>query len=200
MATPAKLEFKPEVTSVEPDEHSLMWKDTFAQGGLYQIGAHAHSQSIKEQVTPLTVGREGLPRSATVNRPFAAPVIEPGKLTAPAQGFYGPARSQVIAEWHGQVQAIHDEFFVAELRGTLGGGVAGSHEEAQIPMDEVREEDVELVREGAFFRLCVNLEVVNGTKRRVTDLVFRRMPAYRRDELEEAVAKASTLFHAFRVE
>ena len=73
-------------------------------------------------------------------------------------------------------------------------------EEAQIPRDEVRQDDRDLLREGAFFRLCVNWELVNGSRRRVTDIVFRRMPAYRRDELEDARKAAVDLFHALRVE
>jgi len=111
-----------------------------------------------------------------------------------------PVRCQVVAEWHGQVIEIQAGYFIAELKGTIGEGVAGVVEEAQIPLDEVREGDRELVAAGAFFRLCVNLELRHGTKRRYTDVVFRRMPAYRRDELDAARQAGLEIARALRVE
>lgn len=150
---------------------------------------------------PRTVAGESLPRGATVGsnlfeRSGAMGWVNPKVSAEPGSS----ARSQLIAEWHGQVVAIESDYFVAELKGTIGANVVGSLEEAMIPRDEIRPEDRELLGEGAFFRLCVNWEFFNGSKRRVTDLVFRRMPAYRRDELEEARKTAADLFHALRVE
>lgn len=149
---------------------------------------------------PRTVGGASLPRGTTIgaNVPVGPSAI--GWVSATVFAVDQPARSQVIAEWHGQVIAVEQSYFIAELKGTIGVGVAGSLEEAQIPRDEVRQDDRNLLREGAFFRLCVNWELVNGSKRRVTDVVFRRMPAYRRDELEDARKAAVDLFNALRVE
>lgn len=152
-------------------------------------------------ITARTVGLNALPRGTTVGAsvsigPSAFGWVNPMTIAAATPS----ARSQVIAEWHGQVIAIEQSYFIAELKGTIGTGVAGSLEEAQIPSEEIRQDDRDLLREGAFFRLCVNWENVNGSKRRVTDLVFRRMPAYRREELEEANKAAAELFNALRVE
>ena len=108
--------------------------------------------------------------------------------------------SQVIAEWHGQVVSIEEGYFVAELRGILGTGVAGEVEEAQIPVDSVQEHDLALMQPGAFFRLCVSMEIRNGTRRRFTDVVFRRLPAYRREELEAAQRDAQELVRGLRLE
>lgn len=150
---------------------------------------------------PRTVGGLSLPRGTTVGAKFSVGPSAVGWANATAFAAVDlPARSQVIAEWHGQVIAVEQSYFIAELKGTIGVGVAGSLEEAQIPRDEVRQDDRDLLREGAFFRLCVNWELVNGSRRRVTDIVFRRMPAYRRDELEDARKAAVDLFHALRVE
>ena len=110
-------------------------------------------------------------------------------------------RSYLIAEWRGQVLSIEDNYFVAELKGTIGNGVAGSHEEATIPIEDMSPPDLELLQVGAFFRLCVSYEVsLHGTRRRYTGVVFRRMPAYRRDELEQADREAADLVRAIRVE
>ena len=167
---------------------------------LYNEGLELQS-GISFSSAPRTVGGDSLPRGATVGGNVSERLSTIGLTSLRFSAIsHAPARSQVIAEWHGQVVAIKHDYFVAELKGTLGVGVAGSLEEAQIPSDEVRQDDRELLQEGAFFRLCVNWEFVNGSRRRVTDLVFRRMPAYRRDELEEARKAAVELFHALRVE
>ena len=83
---------------------------------------------------PRTVGGNLLPRSATVS---VSASVKPNAIGwANATSFAAtdpPARSQVIAEWHGQVIAVEQSYFVAELKGTIGVGVAGSLEEAQIP-------------------------------------------------------------------
>jgi hypothetical protein len=111
-------------------------------------------------------------------------------------------KNQVVAEWHGMVTELLESNFVAELQGILGVGVRGAIEEAVIPIDEVREEDRGLLEPGAFFRLCVNNAIRSDgkTRRRFTDVVFRRLPAYRRDELEEAAERGRAIARAIRVE
>lgn len=124
------------------------------------------------------------------------------KRVAAAIRFVDVPRSKLVAEWHGQVLEVRDRSFIAELRGTVGEGVRGSWEEAEIPREEVRSDDEELLRVGAFFRLSVNYELQRNTstRRRYTDITFRRLPAYRRDELEEAAARARELAGAIRME
>lgn len=109
--------------------------------------------------------------------------------------------TQLVAEWHGQVVSIEEDTFVAELRGTLGESVAKEHEEAVIPRAEVRRDDEELLEVGAFFRLCVVYDIAgNGNRRRYTDLIFRRIPAYRADEIQQAKERARDISRALRVE
>lgn len=109
-------------------------------------------------------------------------------------------QNQVIAEWHGQVTSIHESFFVAQLKGVIGDGVKGEIEEATIPCEEIRDEDIELFQLGAFFRLCVGSEQRNGTRRRYTDVIFRRMPAYRKEDLDKAKEFAAQLANDLRLE
>ena len=66
--------------------------------------------------------------------------------------------SQLLAEWHGQVVTVLDDAFTAQLKGAYGQGVAGKEDEAVIPIEDVRENDLELLEPGAFFRLCISYE------------------------------------------
>ena len=109
--------------------------------------------------------------------------------------------SLLLAEWHGQVTEILENSFVAQLKGRHGEGVAGKNEEAIIPFDDVRTSDKYLVEAGAFFSLCVSYEVSpGGTRRRFTEVVFRRMPSYRREELEYARERGRELARGLRLE
>jgi hypothetical protein len=111
------------------------------------------------------------------------------------------AASQLLAEWHGQVVDIGAESFTAQLKGRFGEGIAGSEDEAVIPLDDVRDEDQELFRIGAFFSLCISYEVnAVGSKRRYTEVIFRRMPAFRREELDLAATRAKEIVRGFRLE
>lgn len=113
----------------------------------------------------------------------------------------GPVAQQALAEWQGMVVEVGESNFVAELQGKIGQGVNGSLEEARIPLSEVSPEDRELLRPGAFFRLCITRELTpEGSLRRYTQVVFRRMPAYRREDLEAARAEAMEIVRELRVE
>jgi hypothetical protein len=109
--------------------------------------------------------------------------------------------SQLLAEWHGQVLTIGAESFTAQLKGRHGAGVLGLDEEAVIPLEDVRDADRELLAVGAFFSLCISYEIdASGSKRRYAEVIFRRMPAYRREELEVARERARTIVRGLRLE
>ena len=103
-----------------------------------------------------------------------------------------PGSVEQLAEWSGYVTSIQEEgySFSATLTGVSGIGVEGEQDDAIIPVSDVAEADKELLRVGNFFRLCVTQEVTkSGQPRRYTQVIFRRMPAYRREDLESALGK-----------
>lgn len=128
------------------------------------------------------------------------PVLEGNETTTPLPKSV-PVASQLLAEWHGQVTEVMDAAFSAQLKGRHGVGVAGNEDEALIPIEDVRESDLELLVPGAFFRLCISYEIdQHGSKRRYTEVVFRRLPAYRREELQQAQERARAIVRGLRLE
>jgi hypothetical protein len=124
------------------------------------------------------------------------------RIAAASIAVVGAPQNQVMAEWHGMVIEVLESTFIAELKGVLGKDVAGAIEEAVIPLDEVREGDRPFLIPGGFFRLTVNMAFRpdGATRHRYTDVTFRRMPAYRREELEDAAERARALARVIRVE
>jgi hypothetical protein len=110
-----------------------------------------------------------------------------------------------IAEWQGYVTRIEreDGRFFASMDGIFGAAVKGKKHDAVIPLSEVSPEDLDLVREGAYFRLSVAYAITRGgtgTSKRQSTLVFRRLPAYRADELENLRDLAGELVRGIRLE
>ena len=113
------------------------------------------------------------------------------------------ASSVVLAEWNGCVTRFDSEasHFSAALTGIRGRGVSGEEEDAQIPVDDVSAYDRALLQPGNFFRLSVVYEVApNGQPRRSTQVVFRRLPVYLRDDLQRVEAEAREFARGLRVE
>lgn len=110
---------------------------------------------------------------------------------------------KLLAEWSGYVTEYSDKekFFAAVLKGVKGEGVKDEEEEAIIPITDVSKSDMALLSPGNFFRLCVMYEVnKSGQPRRYTQLVFRRLPAYRDQDIKEAVDRGRELARSLRVE
>ena len=110
---------------------------------------------------------------------------------------------ELLAEWNGCVMSIHSSghSFSASLKGVVGEGVKDEEEDATIPISDVSEWDKDLLVPGNFFRLCVVHEVLpSGQPRRYTQVVFRRLPAYRRHDLDQAAERGRELARGLRVE
>lgn len=107
----------------------------------------------------------------------------------------------LLAEWNGCVESMQEHQFTASLKGVFGEGVSGEEEDAEIPISDVGESDKELLRLGNYFRLCVFYEIRdNGQPRRYTQVVFRRLPAYRAADLARAEERAEEMHRVLRVE
>lgn len=143
--------------------------------------------------------RELAPTSATpVDSTLDASTEEVQNLAPKTEAV---ATSRLIAEWHGFVASVESDHFLAELRGRHGEGVLGAHDEALIPISDVRDSDKLLLKEGAFFRLCISYEIdPRGSKRRFTEIVFRRLPAYRPSDLDDARNRGLEIARALRLE
>ena len=115
----------------------------------------------------------------------------------------GHIASEELAEWSGCVTSIQEEggFFTATLNGIKGISVNGQEEDANIPISDVAPWDRELLREGNYFRLCVIQGFdASGDPIRSTKVVFRRLPAYRQQDLDQALERGRELAGRLRVE
>lgn len=102
-------------------------------------------------------------------------------------------QSSFIAEqeWEGYVTRIDDDYFYAQLLDLTNHGV---EEEAQFERSEVSPNHDALLKEGALFRWSIGYERLRGgTRRRSSSIVFRRLPAWSKREIETSKKEAEQL-------
>ena len=121
-------------------------------------------------------------------------------LTFPPQPSpVGPrATLHALQEWEGYVVEVERGELVARLV-DLTTGSTHEEEEAVIPLAELSESDVATVRAGSIFRWVIGYErSPSGTKKRVSQLVFRDLPRMSERDFSEARSWARETMQAFQ--
>ncbi len=103
-----------------------------------------------------------------------------------------------LQEWEGYVTEINDTKFAAYL---IDITVGESYEkyEADITIDEISEEDASKMQVGSIFRWVIGYELsLSGTKKRVSHIVFRNLPAITKTDLRKGEKWAHKIMEAFK--
>ena len=103
-----------------------------------------------------------------------------------------------LQEWEGYVTEINDTKFVAYLI-DITAGESYEKSEADIPIDEISEEDASKIQVGSIFRWVIGYELtVSGTKKRVSHIVFRNLPVITKTDLRNGEKWARKIMEAFK--
>lgn len=106
---------------------------------------------------------------------------------APAASFHA------LQEWEGHVLSVDETNFVARLL-DVTAGASHEEEEAIIPRIELSEDEDAKMRVGSIFRWVIGYErFPAGTKKRVSHIVFRDLPAITSSDLQEGEAWAQEM-------
>ena len=129
------------------------------------------------------------------NRADAAPVLSfPPQLSLPRPR----ATLHALQEWEGYVVEMDGDELVARLV-DLTAGSTHEEEEAVIPLAEISECDLATVRVGSIFRWVIGYErSPSGTKKRVSQIVFRDLPRMTERDFREARSWARETLQAFQ--
>ena len=106
------------------------------------------------------------------------------------------ATLHALQEWEGYVTEINDMEFTARLT-DLTAGATYPGEEAIIPMDEISEADAAKMQVGSIFRWVIGYERTAGTKKSVSYIVFRDLPAITETDLRRGKEWARRIMTAF---
>jgi len=96
-----------------------------------------------------------------------------------------------LQKWEGFVLSITGNTFLARLYDISNKGF---EEEAEIPLEEISDDDKELLEEGAVFYWSLGyLKKKNGQKIRQSIIKFRRLPTWHTSEIQSAQKNASRI-------
>jgi hypothetical protein len=100
-----------------------------------------------------------------------------------------------LQKWEGVVVNVHDNSFEARLIDLTANT---PEETAEIPLEEVSEDDFSLIEEGAVFYWNIGYrKMISGQRERVTFIRFRRLPLWQKGEVDAARQKADKLQELF---
>ena len=112
-------------------------------------------------------------------------------LTQPHQT--PPTTLHALQEWEGYVLEINKTEFTARLV-DLTAGASHEKEEAVIPLLEISDDDLKKMQKGSIFRWVIGyLHSPSGTKRRVSEFVFRDLPAFTKSDLRDGESWADDI-------
>lgn len=127
------------------------------------------------------------------------PVSDKEQLGADIPYFPSKPQQSVFSslqKWEGVVLQVTLECIIARLVDLTQPGA--SEEEAEIPLNELSEEDRDLIQPGAVFYWNIGyLDSQSGQRTRVSIIRFRRLPAWTRKEIESAGREAARIRAAF---
>ena len=127
-------------------------------------------------------------------------VDTPSTLTFPEQYAAGSRSTlHALQEWEGYVLEIHGDEFVARLV-DLTAEASHEEEEATIPVAELSATDAAALREGGIFRWVIGYQFdPSGTKKRVSQIVFRDLPRLTARDIREGRVWARETLRALKL-
>jgi len=100
---------------------------------------------------------------------------------------------QPLQEWEGYVAEIGAETFTARLL-DITAGQKYENEIADFPIADISDNDRDLLKPGAIFRWVIGYQrQIGGTKRRVSQITFRRLPAWSKRDIANAARRAEEI-------
>ena len=152
------------------------------------LTTEVHDWDRKAATLPASAGREQNNYGCYLNFDIPTP-----QQQRPMPTFHA------LQEWEGYVIEVGDTVFVARLV-DLTAGSSHEQEEADIPLDEISDKDSAKMRPGSVFRWVIGYErSAAGTKKRVSQIVFRDLPEITKTDLRDGEVWASDTIRSLKL-
>ncbi len=170
------------VTQMPPHDASAAVNAWLARGN-YLSGSSRTSTPVKPVPDADYTGR---PQGADGRHPVMD--LPPRPRQIPSATFHA------LQEWEGYVLEVGEEEFEARLIDMTARAIYEG-EEATIPLLEISGHDAKRLRVGAIFRWVIGYErTAGGSRRRVSQIVFRDLPAVTESDLRAGQEWAARMF------
>jgi hypothetical protein len=106
-----------------------------------------------------------------------------------------PSTTGNVVEWEGIVETVEEGEFSARLVAVKG--LKNDFDEfTDFDLSDVQPGDRKLVEPGAIFRLLIGTQAIGGTREKVCNVVFRRLPAWKKSSVHEAQQRLEAMFES----
>lgn len=124
----------------------------------------------------------------------ATPILRPTPRSADRSPAAKGAAVRALQSWEGVVLSVRDESFTVRLVDVTG---RRPDEEAEIDKEELSDFDLDLLHPGAIFYWTIGYrqQMPRGARERISQIRFRRLPAWSASELAAAQDRADALAH-----
>ena len=131
-----------------------------------------------------------VPRSpASLDLTFTPPLAPPQLMLPPLKRSTKPMRAETyhaLQEWEGYVTGIHNQAFTADLV-DVSRAAKEAGEQVELPLNEIGDDDRSELKLGSVFRWTIGYETLPaGQRRRVSQIVFRKLPKWTRADIDAA--------------
>lgn len=130
---------------------------------------------------------------------FASPKSESSSVPSASATVHSRiATFTALQEWDGYVFQKNESSFTARLTDITAGGPS-DNEEVEIPYEELDEASVRRLELGSLFRWSIGYDrSISGQKTRVSRIIIRQLPRWRKSELEKADRDADRLSQSIK--
>ena len=105
---------------------------------------------------------------------------------------------RAIQEWEGYVIHVGDSTFLARLT-DLSVGARRAEEEVELLVSDLSDDDKSILAVGSMFRWAIGYQrSPGGSRKRVSQIVFRRLPQWTRKELDQASEEGAEMIEAIQ--
>jgi hypothetical protein len=170
----------PETHTLSPQQLSA-WPPDLIVGRRRTVTPGLHSQSPAASTS--VEQKSGSPVEHVVRRPEPSPL-----------GY----RFDVRQQWEGIVTSVDRDEFSVVLRDVIRRNAPEF--EAVLSIEEISEDDLPLLKEGAVLYWTIGYKTRAGTTERVSTIRLRRLPAWSRSDLERVQRQAHELDEMFNTE
>jgi hypothetical protein len=150
------------------------------------------NQNIVSYLSQSAIDVSSLALSENVSLGTAAMEI-PGKEPVPTVNKSTITQSQFVSlqKWQGAVLEVKKDSFIAKLTDLTE---KGSEEEAEFSLEEVSDDDKNLIVPGGVFYWNIGYQIsYQGQQTRASIIRFRRVPVWRKEELDAAKSRAQKI-------
>ena len=142
---------------------------------------------------------ENIPMPTGKSYAPSAAFIEHSINTSTSQSSHQDLNVRFIAiqEWEGYVTSVYFDKFTAVLNDLTSLDYTPA-ETMDFPLDDLMQDSLHLVKPGALFRWSIGYQIRNGSKSRISRVIFRRLPAWTKQDLQAAQLGTISLLDGLR--